>query len=236
LWIVFTETGCLLTYLGATGAFPLQDNTLANLDHFLGFDWLACRNFVVNYPHLHLVLAWAYKSLLWQILFTVIFLSALGRSERCAELLLLAAFALLITVPIAAFWPALGPFATFGGDQGLTAYLPHLLALRAGAPWHFSPPLQGIITMPSYHTVLAILLTYAYRGTGPGGGMGPVGWAVAVLNGVMLVAIAPIGGHYFVDMIGGGAIALLCILGSRRELLIPGCQAVAAIGSARKRR
>ena len=77
--------------------------------------------------------------------------------------------------------------------------------------------MQGIIQMPSYHTILAVLITCAYRGTGPGGtGLGPVGWAVAALNAAMLLAVTAIGGHYLVDELGGFAIVLAGILAVRR--------------------
>ena len=62
--------------------------------------------------------------------------------------------------------------------------------------------MQGIVTMPSYHTVMAVLLTYAFRRTGL------IGYGIATLNLVMLLSIPPIGGHYLVDVLAGGALAL----------------------------
>ena len=62
--------------------------------------------------------------------------------------------------------------------------------------------MEGIVTMPSYHTVMAVLLTYAFRRTGL------VGYGIATLNLVMLLSIPPIGGHYLVDVLAGGALAL----------------------------
>ena len=86
-----------------------------------------------------------------------------------------------------------------GGD---IAYLRDVLALRAGGPWHFELlAMHGIVTMPSYHTVMAVLFTYAFRRTGL------IGYGIATLNLVMLLSIPPIGGHYLVDMCGG-ALAL----------------------------
>ena len=62
--------------------------------------------------------------------------------------------------------------------------------------------MEGIVTMPSYHTVMAVLFTYAFRRTGL------IGYGIATLNLVMLLSIPPIGGHYLVDMLAGGALAL----------------------------
>lgn len=208
LWIAFTAAGCVLTYLGATCALPLQDAALSQFDHALGFEWVAWRNTVLAWPLLYWPLFLAYASLMPQIVFSVLFFPAVGLNGRSIELILLTWLTLLPTTLISALTPALGPFATFGGEEA--TYLPHLLELRAGGPWHFNLiAMQGIITMPSYHTVLAVLFTYAFRGTGP------VGWVIAALNGLMLLSIPPIGGHYLVDMVGGGAVAILCILLSR---------------------
>jgi hypothetical protein len=211
LWIGFSTTGCVLTYLGATFALPLQDQALAAFDRALGFEWLAWHETLLAWPVLHRVLWLAYSSLMLQIVFVVLFLPAVGLARRGTELLLLAALTLLLTLLLAALWLALGPFPTLGAAAGdPMEYLPDLLALRAGGPWHFSlPAMQGIITMPSYHTVLAILFADACRGTGL------VGWGIAGLNALMLLSIPPIGGHYLIDMLAGAAIGLLCILALR---------------------
>jgi hypothetical protein len=208
LWVAFTAAGCVLTYLAATCAWPLHDAVVNDLDNALGFDWLAWRGVVLAKPVLAWALRLAYASLLPQIVFSILFFSTTCLTRRSVELFWLAAVTLLPTALVSALCPVLGPFALFG--VGDTAYLPDVTVLRAGGPWHFAlPTMYGIITMPSYHTVLAVLFTYAFRGTGL------VGWGIAGLNAAMLLSIPPIGGHYLADMIAGGAIATLCVLGSR---------------------
>lgn len=205
LWICFTAAGCVLTYLAATCARPLQDGVLAGLDRALGFDWLAWHDAVAAHRVLYAGLFLAYASLMVQTVGSVLILPALGKTGRCAELILLAALTLAPTTLVASAYPVLGPFAIF--NVGDLEYLPHVLALRAPGPWAFNiHEMLGIVTMPSYHTVLAILFTYAYRNTGV------IGWAVAGINGVMLLSIPSIGGHYLVDMIVGAVIAVLCIV------------------------
>ena len=66
--------------------------------------------------------------------------------------------------------------------------------------------------MPSYHTVMAVLFTYAFRRTGV------IGYGIATLNLVMLFSIPPIGGHYLVDVFAGGALALGAIAVQRAPL------------------
>ena len=98
-----------------------------------------------------------------QIVLSIAYFPKVGLVARNGELLLLAILTLLTTTLISALWPVLGPFAAFGEGHEL-AFLPDVLMLRAGGPWHFDlAAMEGIITMPSYHTVLAVLLTYAFR-------------------------------------------------------------------------
>lgn len=208
LWICFTAAGCVLTYLAATCARPLQDGVLAGLDRALGFDWLAWHDAVAAHRVLYAGLFLAYASLMVQTVGSVLILPALGKTGRCAELILLAALTLAPTTLISAVWPVLGPFAVFGGDNA--DFLPHLIGLRNPGPWHFDlVTMQGIVQMPSYHMVMAVLFTYTYRDTGL------IGWAVAIINGVMLLSIPSIGGHYLVDIIVGAAITVVCIVAWR---------------------
>jgi hypothetical protein len=213
----FVPTAAVLTYLAATCAFPLQDGMLEQLDRAIGFDWSAWHDALLDRPIQYHLLLVAYCSLLPQFGFAFVYFFITDRSARFAELLLLAGVTLLATALISATWPALGPFAAHGptigpfaapggGDVAYQIWVPEardLLALRAGGPWHFDlPAMQGIITMPSYHTAMAVLFTYAFRRTGL------VGYGIATLNLVMLFSIPPIGGHYLVDVLAGGALAL----------------------------
>jgi PAP2 superfamily len=213
LWGALMSTGVVLTYLAASCALPLQDATMQRLDRVVGFDWLAWRDAMLSWPTLSWLLPIAYSSLQPQAALSIIYFAVSGRTARIGELLLLAGATLAVTDVISAIYPTLGPFAEHGGgDAGYVAYLPDLLALRAGGPWHFKLfAMQGIVQMPSYHVVMAVLFTYAFRGTGL------IGYGIAALNMVMLLSIPPIGGHYLVDMLAGGALALGAIAIQRTQ-------------------
>jgi hypothetical protein len=210
LLCAFTATAVVLTYLAASCAFPLQDMMMERLDRAIGFDWSAWHDAVLNRPILSWSLLVAYASLLPQTILSILYFPATDRSARIGELLLLAGATSAATVLISAIWPTLGPCAANGPSFGACAangggdiaYLRDVLALRAGGPWHFElSAMEGIVTMPSYHTVMAVLFTYAFRRTGL------VGYGIATLNLVMLLSIPPIGGHYLVDVLAGGALA-----------------------------
>jgi hypothetical protein len=201
LYLVSAAAGSILMYLAASCSFPLQDVMMERLDRAIGFDWLAWHQALLDQPILSRLLLVAYNSMFPQLVLLIFCFSPTGRSARIGELLLLGGATMVPTALIAAIWPTLGPFAVHG--VGDVTYLRDLLALRADGPWHLeSVAMQGIVTMPSYHTVMAVLLTYAFRCTGL------VGYGIATLNLVMLLSIPPIGGHYLVDVFAGGALAL----------------------------
>ena len=61
--------------------------------------------------------------------------------------------------------------------------------------------IEGLITFPSFHTALAVVTAWAFWGTryiaGP----------TLVLNLTVIASTVPVGGHYFVDVFAGAAIA-----------------------------
>lgn len=215
LWGALMSTGVVLSYLAASCALPLQDEMMERLDRVVGFDWLVWHDAMLSHPILSWLLSIAYYSLQPQAAFSIIYFVVSGRTGRIRELLLLSGATLAASVLISAMWPTLGPCAAKGPSVGPCAangggnipYLRDVLALRAGGPWHFELlAMEGIITMPSYHTAMAVLLTYAFRRTGL------VGYGITTLNLVMLLSIPPIGGHYLVDVFAGGALALGAIV------------------------
>ena len=203
----FSIAAAIFTYLTATLAFPLIDSELARIDAGLGFSWPAWFQFVKSHFWLKGLFAIIYAILLPECAAAIVYFAHRGRSDRIAEFLWGALLSILITAPISGIVPALGAFVHFGVPGPAEAtYLPHLLALREGTASAFSMnELQGIITMPSYHTVLAILIVYAFRGCGR------LFTLVLVLNSVMLLTLPSEGGHYLIDLIAGGAIATVTI-------------------------
>jgi PAP2 superfamily protein len=203
----FSVAAAIFTYLNATLAFPLVDSELARIDAGLGFSWPAWFQFVNAHPLLKGLFVIVYAGLLPECAASVIYFAHRRRSDRIAEFLWGALLSILITATISGIVPALGAFEHFGVPGPAKAtYLPHLLALREGTALSFSVnAIQGIITMPSYHTVLAILIIYVYRGCGR------LFTLALVLNSVMLLSLPSEGGHYLIDLIAGGAVAAVTI-------------------------
>ena len=208
-WIVLSLVGGVGTYIASSAARPLQDEAFALLDASLGFDWVAWSHFVRSHSALTETLRFAYASFMPQIVFSLTVFAFMQVPGRNHELLLAAWAALLATCLVSAVLPAMGPWVHFGFPPLLpsdVAYVPHVLALRKDTPPAFVlTAMQGIVCCPSYHSVMAILLTYAHRG---------LRWSlppVAVLNGLMLLSIPSEGGHYLADMLASVPVMLLAL-------------------------
>src|SRR5262249_35388893 len=130
------------------------------------------------------------------------------------------ALALVVTTAISALVPAIGMYQEIALDPAALshveprAYLAQvrdLAPVRDGALRHLNLfALAGIVTFPSFHAASAVLYAWA---------LWPVRWMrpVALLaNGAMLASTPIDGGHYFIDLIAGIAVALFAILVARR--------------------
>jgi membrane-associated phospholipid phosphatase len=143
-----------------------------------------------------------------QLLATVL-LGFLGHGERVREFLWAAILSIDVTTIIAGLLPAASAPALFGVDPGVARYQDTLI-FRGDAPATFTlHHLTGLVSFPSYHAVLAVMLVRAFRGYG-----WITGAAVAMNIAVIISALVP-GGHYLVDLIAGVAVAIVAIIVTR---------------------
>ena len=189
-----------LTYLAATTGFPLVDDRLVHLDAMVGFDWNSAAQWVRERPAIDWIFQQAYFCVPYEA--AVVLMIGSFKLERNGELIWLFIVSGMITCVIFAFTPALGKIGHLGTGQ-----IDILSEIRRG-DWSIMDynRAEGIVNFPSFHTTLAIILTYSVR---------HYRWALAVfapINGLMLLAIPTVGGHYLVDLLGGAAVAGLAIL------------------------
>jgi hypothetical protein len=200
LWLIFVNAGTVLIYLAAACGGRTRDTALAAIDAALGFDWTAWYAFLAPHRNLRFVLWLAYLSLLPQILISVLWFALRNLDYLNYELLLNNIVSLVITVAVFLLFPALGHL-----EPSRVLEIKDLLALRGGGPLSFDMArLQGLISFPSYHMVLAVLLTYAHRHS-------PLLIPIALVNGLMMFSIPSFGGHYLIDIVAGAVVALLAI-------------------------
>lgn len=205
LWLTFPIFGTRLTYLANAAGLPLKDKMLAEADAALGFHWIHWAQLVVSHPVFASIQDLAYESYFWQPILSVGIFALWGPRTRNCELLTSMLLALLATIAISTFFPAIGPAEAYGYNPP-PAYI--IQSLRYG--FENSLPYVEIVSFPSFHTVMAILFADAHRGN----------WwsfpAFLTVNLLMLISIPYGGDHYLIDMIGGAAVAGFAIVGTRR--------------------
>lgn len=202
----------LYNHLTMSAAYPMADETLANADALMGFNWADYLAWVDRHPLLIQLMDLSYSGLTGytMILFLLLLLGN-EPQQRCRELLKLFFSTAVICSTIGMFFPAeaaavfyqVPPNFLAHVDPRVGAYhLDHLQALRSD-PDHvlFLAKLPGLVTFPSFHTAMGIIAIYCARGTpwlfGPS----------LVINLVMIASTPLFGSHYLVDIIAGAAIA-----------------------------
>jgi hypothetical protein len=201
LYYIFVLFSIQLTYHCIAVGYPLQDAALSRADAAIGFDWLSWANFITAHPLLLRVTNWSYSSYAWQPLVIIPLLAILKPRKGNPELFLSLLLAMALTLIITTFVPAIGPADALGFRP---APAPVIRALHA-SPTAQALKYTGVVTFPSFHTIMAILFTFACRG------IRFLFPAALCLNVTMLISVPHSGDHYLVDMIAGTIVALTAI-------------------------
>jgi hypothetical protein len=227
-----------LTYVAASANLPMQDVALAAVDRALGLDWKAYFNFIYGHHALLVVTVLAYSMIGWPVFGVPIALGWTGRYRRLQEFTLAFAIALIVTTTISVLVPAMGTYDLFNvhPDPNIFTpgayvdYLEIMPRVRDGTLRALTlSNLTGIVTFPSFHSAAAILYLWALW---PVRWLGPV---AAVVNVAMILATPIGGGHYFIDLLAGIAVAMTAIVAARvatTSLLRPATQPNARAASA----
>jgi membrane-associated phospholipid phosphatase len=198
-----------LSYVGAAFRLPLQDMEIASLDHWLGFDWVNAAQAIDRSPALLTLLDAAYSTFTAQLVLTMVVLLLAGRRRDIDRYLVTFICASLFAEAASMLLPTLGPIATMAPDASF-ARVPTIgrttadivLALRSGTLRIIDlQALDGIISFPSLHAAVAILVPYHLRWCRP------LFWPVLVLNVLMFISAIPSGNHYLADVLGGIVVA-----------------------------
>jgi hypothetical protein len=224
-----------LIYIAAAADFPMQDASLAALDRALGLDWPAYFSFVYGWPALLTGLVFAYNMIGVFAFGVPVVLGAARRYRRLQEFILGFALALVVTTIVSTAVPAIGVYDQIGltlsdypnfAPGAYLAQLRDLPLVRDGSLRELDIlELTGIITFPSFHSAAAVLYLWALWG---------VWWmrpAALVACSAMLLSTPLGGGHYFVDVFAGMAIAVLAIAAARqisRRLTAPAALSIVA--------
>ena len=203
---VIAYTGVLgpISYFCARNAMPLFDGSFRAADRMMGYDWQAWADYETSIPALSLILRLAYASLIPQTLLILAVSPLLKGGQRGFTMIRASFIAATLACAGSYFLPAAMPEAVH------TDWYPDWAALRGTEPFSTSlPHINGIITFPSFHAALAIIMLYSVRG------LGPVTWAFGVVEALLLVATTTYGHHYLADVVAGVVVAGIAIILAR---------------------
>jgi hypothetical protein len=214
-----------ITYIATAANLPLRDATLLALDQAAGLDFRGYLDFINDRLGLIYILAAGYRAIGWMVWPVVIGLPLVGYYRRTGEFICAFTLALIATTCISTLIPAIGVYGAMGlvpedfrniVPQGYYDTLNQAPLLRDGSLRTLDLfQLAGVLTFPSFHAISALLYAWA---------LWPLRWLRPLnlfCNGAMLLATPVGGGHYFVDVIAGIAVAMLSIYAARRIAATP---------------
>lgn len=213
---LFTIVGVVFAYALAARAGPLWDARFAAADRWLGLDWPAVFHAADHAPLALWIGGFAYHSLTLQMIVAIVALSACGQAERLAMAVAAAILAGFVTIALSGALPAMGNVFDPADYRHLwpsIAWLEHdlITGLRDGSRRTLDlTQLMGIVSFPSYHATLPVLLAWAQRD------VRGLRWVAPIWAGVTILATPLFGGHYGVDVIAGLALAPLALIVVRR--------------------
>lgn len=218
-YYAFTALCAVMIFTLLPLPFPMVDAFLNDVGHWFGYDWRGFVAFMVGYPWITSALGVVYHSAIPQMMLTVFVLAWYGRSVELYRYLLVGMISFLITVAIWWRWPSVGyvgvlPYTPeemlaaglqFSANKG--EQLTHLL--QEGTKIITPGVIAGVVGFPSYHMIMALMVTWSCRRT-------IVFPLVVAVNLAMIPATLLHGGHHLADLAGGLVVFILCVLIANR--------------------
>ena len=209
-WVAMLAILLPASYILAALDFPLIDMPLSRMDQAIGFDWRWLQHETAKHRWLASASSWLYLHSILQLPLALICLAAtreLVRLNVCISGFILATIATLV---LSGVLPAVGAYYHYGvvaHEMGhisefviVQSHLDHFWALRSGTLRHLDITYGGIVTFPSYHSVVALVSGWAvWR-------VRFLGLANAVISGLVILTTLPIGGHHLMDIFGAAIV------------------------------
>jgi membrane-associated phospholipid phosphatase len=210
LLLVFSNATAVLSYLVVSTNAPLIDSTLSAWDKSIGFEWWSLFSWMQRHLLLRHIFQVVYNSLLPQLVFVVIFLGFTGRIGTLVRFIEVIVLCSMITILISGLFPAAGAWKFYAvGPQVDTQIVSHFDPLRNGALRTIDLlNMQGLISIPSFHTVLALLIIHSMWRSA-------LAFPFLILNVAMLISTPIEGGHYLVDLLAGAVLAVTTVAFSK---------------------
>jgi hypothetical protein len=199
-------------FLAGRQPVEYHDEILVAADRALGLEVTDVLAWIGEYP-------WA-KEALDSVYYTLVFLMAaallsttlLGRLKAAQEYVISMVCAVAITFPIFAAFQVQGPFAYYGfpATPAQAEYLRVLADLKSQEVFTMDLGYtSGLITFPSFHTILALLAGIALWSFPYVRWLG-LGWA-----GLIVLSTLTTAWHYVIDLVAGGGVVVLSLMGAK---------------------
>ena len=198
LWMAFLLPILTLHLLVWSPGFV--DEHLVVLERMIGLDHFSATMWSVE-TGLRAPLVWAYNSLWAQSVVLLVWWVAIRRStERLWGLTALSVWGGLLALPVFFFMPALGPVTQHAGYPSELVH-PAYELLRGvhSGELRALTRLDGVVSIPSFHTFFALSMVWGAWGERP------LLAVLVPLNAVVLVSVYLVGFHYLIDIVAGVA-------------------------------
>lgn len=195
----------IISHTSLRFALPYIDSTLSAADAIFGIRAPAIVLAFAQFPAFANVLAVFYNTSLPVCFLCGLALALSGRAARADEFAFAFAANIIFAATVSIFLPALGS-TVFNGMEGTPGLPPSAGNFHMATVDYFrNDPtavfdlarLQGIVTFPSFHMVMALLVPHALRDTR---------WlarAAIVWAALVTLSAVVIGGHYVIDLLAG---------------------------------
>lgn len=215
----FAAVGQVLIYLLLSTDLPARDATMSAIDFAIGVDWPRYVAWIQAHPAFDLALDIAYISwvLEW---FGALVVLAYRSEERVREMWGCILISSAIMFVMMMLLPAISAFPFYGPAHPELVIPPDLLfhdigALRDGSLRVIDlPKTDGLVTLPSFHSIVALLLAYSMRGR-------RILFPVAIVWSVLvMISTLSAGGHYVVDSIAAALVTIVAAVAYRRAITL----------------
>lgn len=217
-YMAFASPSAVLIYSLLPLPYPMIDPFLTETGHWVGYDWREFVAFMIGYPKITYALNLVYQSIIPQMLILVCVLALYRRPVELFRYLFVGMISFLITVALWWRWPSVGyvgvlPYTKeemLAGGLQFSANKGEVLTrlLQEGVEIISPPVITGIVGFPSYHIVMALMVTCYSRRT-------LLFLPILAVNLAMIPATLLHGGHHMFDLVGGLLVFILSVLVAR---------------------
>ncbi|HKI37714.1 MAG TPA: phosphatase PAP2 family protein [Gemmataceae bacterium] len=215
-WAVLISNLLLLSmYVAARLSAQPCDAQLARIDAWLGVEVPDVLRLMEQVPAVGRVLEVCYGTLIFLMTLAIMVPPLCGRMASAKEFALSSVAAAAISLPLFAAFPALGPWSYYGyaPSSPQAESMQVLLALKGDDGFVLDlSDLNGVICLPSFHTILAVLSATALWS------IPYLRWAAAALAVLIVLSTVATGWHYLVDVMAGLLVAPASVAAARGYL------------------